>query len=133
MGPILEKVVILIGMFFATLFASVIPLALTRGSQQSSLRRLILSLSSCFSGGVFLAALFLDLFPDVHEAWDHVLDEIERRYNTTIDYPVQGFVTCCGFFTVLIVEQIIMEYKERSSSNQHQHVRYLLNNIPRAP
>ncbi len=131
MGPLMEKIIILVGMFIATICASVIPLSLfgsgqhNQRSASSARRKLILSLCSCFSGGVFFGALFLDLFPDVHEAWDHILDEIERKYKTRIDYPVQGFVTCFGFFVVLIVEQIILEYKERSQ-NVRQNFRYII-------
>lgn len=113
MGPLVEKLVILFGMFIATVVASLIPLSLVGSASQTATRKLVLSLCSCFSGGVFFAALFLDLFPDVHEAWDHVLDDIEVRFKTKIDYPLQGFVTCMGFFVVLIIEQIILEVKER--------------------
>jgi len=110
MGPIIEKIIILVGMFVATIVASLLPLTLVSSSGHS--RKLILSLCSCFSGGVFLSALFLDLMPDTKEAWDSVLDEYKKTYNIVIDYPVQQFVLCFGFFLVFIIEQMILEYKE---------------------
>jgi len=75
-----------------------------------------ISFASCFSGGVFIAACLLDLLPgrfvlqkktfkqliivflfaDVHEAFDHVLDEIELVYHTKIDYPVAEFIIVVG-------------------------------------
>ena len=82
-------------MFVATLVASLIPLTLVSSSGHGlASRKLVLSLCSCFSGGVFLSALFLDLMPDTKEAWDSVLDEYEKTYNIVIDYPVQNFVLC---------------------------------------
>jgi zinc transporter ZupT len=99
-----------VGMFVATIVASLLPLTLVSSSGHS--RKLILSLCSCFSGGVFLSALFLDLMPDTKEAWDSVLDEYQKTYKIVIDYPVQQFVLCFGFFLVFIIEQMILEYKE---------------------
>jgi hypothetical protein len=48
----------------------------------------------------------------VHEAFDHVLDEIEAAYHTKVDYPVAEFVIVFGFFVVLILEQIVLDCKE---------------------
>ena len=55
---------------------------------------------------------------------NHVLDEIEEKYHTKIDYPVAGFVICCGFFLVLIIEQIILECKESWQKPLTVTVRY---------
>ena len=55
-----------------------------------------------------MAACILDLFPDVFEAVDKALDEIEKVYGVKIEYPVAGFVICMGFFLVLIVEQSVL-------------------------
>ena len=52
------------------------------------------------------------LLSDVHEAFDHVLDEIEAVYHTKVDYPVAEFIICFGFFVVLILEQIVLDCKE---------------------
>ena len=124
LSPFTEKYVILIGMFLATLFFSMIPFKLIQLTHNSSKWKKIVSFSSCFSGGVFIGACILDLFPDVHEAMDHVLDEIEEKYHTKIDYPVAGFVICCGFFLVLIIEQIILECKESWQKPLTVTVRY---------
>lgn len=40
--------------------------------------------------------LFFSLLADVHEAFDHVLDEIENKYHTKIDYPVAEFIIVVG-------------------------------------
>ena len=52
-------------------------------------------------------------FKDVHEAIDRVLDELEKEYNTKIDYPVAEFIIVLGFFIVLIIEQVVLEFKEK--------------------
>ena len=65
MDPTIEKVFILIGMFIATLLFSMIPFKLVGVDTKW---KKIVSLCSCFSGGVFLAACLLDLFPDIDEA-----------------------------------------------------------------
>ena len=128
MEPIEEKVIILMGMLVATFFFAMIPFKLVRLGHES-LRKKILSYASCFSGGVFLAACILDLFPDIHEAMDNVLDEIEKEYHTKIDYPVAGFVICMGFFLVLAIEQIILTFRESSEYSAIPGI----NNSERAP
>ena len=64
---------------------------------------------------MFIAACLLDLFPDVREAVDHVLDEIERKYHTKVDYPMAEFIIVIGFFMVLIIEQMVLEFKTDSA------------------
>ena len=59
-----------------------------------------------------MAACILDLFPEVYEAVQNALDEIEKAYGVKIEYPVAGFVICIGFFLVLIVEQSVLSCQE---------------------
>ena len=59
----------------------------------------------------------MDLFPDVHEAFDRVLEEIENDYGTKIDFPVAGFAICFGFFMVLALEQFVLTWKESWSTS----------------
>ena len=42
-----------------------------------------------------------------------MLDEIEQRYHTKVDYPVAEFVVLMGFFIILILEGIVSEWQER--------------------
>ena len=112
MTPLDEKIILLFGMLIATLFFALLPFKLLAWTRQNTKWKVVVSLASCFSGGVFIAACILDLFPDVHEAMNRVLDEIEKVTGQTIDYPAAGFVICVGFFIVLIIEQIILSCKE---------------------
>ena len=106
-----EKFLILIGMLVCTLVFGFIPRFLTSPSRRADPRwRRTISALSCFSGGVFVGACLLDLFPDVRESIDNVLDEIEDVYHTKVDYPVAEFVIVLGFFLVLLIEQIVLEF-----------------------
>ena len=106
--PPKEKIILSVVMLITTLFFALIPFKLSIWTNQSSKWQKAVSLASCFSGGVFMAACLLDLFPDVFEAMDKALGEIEKAYGVKIEYPVAGFVICMGFFLVLIVEQSVL-------------------------
>lgn len=139
-----EKAIVLVGMFVATMCFGLIPIKLVMwtnnsnqdesSSQESNnnntssrlhKRRLKtgISLANCFSGGVFVAACLLDLFPDIHESVDAVLDEIARVYHTQrIDYPVAEFIIVFGFLLVLVTEQLILEIKDYASGRANLSV-----------
>ena len=51
----------------------------------------------------------MDLFPDVKESMDHLLDEIQSEYHVPVDYPLAEFIILVGFFLILIVENIVAE------------------------
>ncbi|KAE8741266.1 hypothetical protein FOCC_FOCC013188 [Frankliniella occidentalis] len=75
----------------------------------------VVSLLSCFAGGVFMATGLLHLFPEVDEAlnkasWGH-------------GFPVAGFLTAFGFFLVLTMEQIVLDYKESANVRDISHNR----------
>ena len=55
----------------------------------------------------------MDLFPDVKESMDHLLDEIENQYHVPVDYPLAEFIILVGFFLILIVENIVAECQVR--------------------
>ncbi len=112
-GILVSKIAILVGMLVTTMLFGAVPMKIVDfASRRSSIRRFI-SLAMCYSGGVFLGACIMDLFPDVREAIDHVLDEIELRYHTKIDYPVAEFIILVGFFMILIVENTTTEIREQ--------------------
>lgn len=71
----------------------------------------MISFSSCFAGGVFIAACLLDLLPDVEENFDKVLQEIKDQYKVDLDYPVAQFVVVLGFFIILLIEQTVLHYQ----------------------
>ncbi|KAJ0056449.1 hypothetical protein NL108_008051, partial [Boleophthalmus pectinirostris] len=71
--------------------------------------RTVLSLISCFAGGVFLAACLLDILPDY---LSDISAELAARQVET-SFPVPEFILAAGFFTVLILEKLVLHCQER--------------------
>ncbi|KAM6994621.1 zinc transporter ZIP1-like [Tautogolabrus adspersus] len=99
-----------------TLLFGFMPLCIVRGSGRCSvdpdLRRRLLSLISCFAGGVFLATCLLDLLPDYLQS----INEAFSNAGITLQFPLPEFIIAMGFFLVLVLEQIILAFKDQSSS-----------------
>jgi len=114
-----EKVITLISMAVATFFFGMLPLKLfsqLRNNPDVTSRirwRFVISFSSCFAGGVFIAACLLDLLPDVEESFSKVLEDIKDQYKVDLDYPVAQFVIVFGFFVILTVEQTVLHFQEQ--------------------
>ena len=108
------KIILTTGLFLLTLVASLIPLkflALARRGPQRRRRmfKKVLSQLSCFAGGVFLGACFLDLFPDVKEAMGDAIKDLGLE----TDFPIPEFMMVYGLFIVLTTEQLVMQYQDR--------------------
>ncbi|XP_034049647.1 zinc transporter ZIP1 [Thalassophryne amazonica] len=123
------KIGALFGLLLLTLLFGFIPARVkwfrqTNGTETHST---FLSLISCFAGGVFLAACLLDIIPD------YLLDinsEMEAR-SVESNFPLPEFIMAIGFFTVLILEKIVLSCRQVTGtqgerapllqSNSHQH------------
>ncbi|XP_054850924.1 zinc transporter ZIP1 [Eublepharis macularius] len=81
-------------------------------TSSSATRNKVLSLVSCFAGGVFLATCLLDLIPDYLSS----INEALANLGITLFFPLQEFILAMGFFLVLIMEQIVLAYKDPSGS-----------------
>lgn len=115
--PALEiKLGALVVLLSITLLFGFMPLCIVRGAGRCSvdpdLRRCLLSLISCFAGGVFLATCLLDLLPDYLQS----IDEAFSSAGITLQFPLPEFIMAMGFFLVLVLEQIILTFKGQSSS-----------------
>ncbi|XP_064115570.1 zinc transporter ZIP1-like [Macrobrachium nipponense] len=110
------KGIILVVMFFMTFVCCLIPVSFvkhireTHDSGRRSKYQVWLSLMSCSAGGVFMGTCIMDLFPDVQEQLDLLLDQ---SYSTN-SFPVAEFIVLFGFLLVLTMEQIVLDYKEAS-------------------
>ncbi|XP_034261965.1 zinc transporter ZIP1 [Pantherophis guttatus] len=123
----------LVLLLLVTLLCAFIPLWLFRrpGSALNSgsfgPQRKTLSLVSCFAGGIFLGTCLLDLLPSYLASINEALDDLQ----VTLRFPLQEFILAMGFFVVLVLEQIVLAYKDPSgsleeteallSSASHQH------------
>ncbi|XP_053173137.1 zinc transporter ZIP1 [Scomber japonicus] len=104
------KIGALVGLLFLTLLFGFIPARVKWFSQTngSETHRTVLSLISCFAGGVFLAACLLDIIPDYLSDASIALDA--RGLET--DFPLPEFIMAAGFFMVLILERFVLNCKE---------------------
>ncbi|CAH2327428.1 zinc transporter ZIP1 [Pelobates cultripes] len=106
----------LVTMLLLTFLSGLTPLFLFRRQgylDASGTRRRVLSLISCFCGGVFLATCLLDLLPDYLAGINDALGKI----NITLHFPLQEFILAMGFFLVLVLEQIVLSYKDYDGSH----------------
>ncbi|GAA6218891.1 zinc transporter ZIP1 [Lates japonicus] len=104
------KIGALVGLFFLTLIFGFIPARVKwfRHTNGTETHRTVLSLISCFAGGVFLAACLLDIIPDYLSDINAELDA--RGVETS--FPLPEFIMAAGFFTVLIMEKIVLNCRE---------------------
>ncbi|CAG5859126.1 unnamed protein product [Menidia menidia] len=104
------KIGALIGLFFLTLLFGFIPARVKwfRDTNGTEIHRTVLSLISCFAGGVFLAACLLDIIPDY---LSDIGAELEARQVET-SFPLPEFIIAAGFFTVLILEKTVLSCRE---------------------
>lgn len=114
-----EKVITLFAMIVITFLFGMMPLKLFSQLRHnpdvtSRIRwRMLISFSSCFAGGVFIAACLLDLLPDVEEKISQVMSEIKDQYHVDLDYPVAQFIMVFGFFLILLIEQTVLHFQEQ--------------------
>lgn len=106
----------LVVLLSVTLLFGFAPLCIVRGvgswCVDPDLRRRLLSLISCFSGGVFLATCLLGLLPDYLQG----ITEAFSSAGITLRFPLPEFIVAMGFFLVLVLEQIVLAFKDQSSS-----------------
>ncbi|XP_061615747.1 zinc transporter ZIP1 [Phyllopteryx taeniolatus] len=104
------KIGALVGLLLLTLFFGFIPARVTwfRNTNGTETHRTVLSLISCFAGGVLLAACLLDIIPDYLADINTVLDSNMIEVN----FPLPEFIMAVGFFTVLILERMVLNCRE---------------------
>ncbi|XP_032568917.1 zinc transporter ZIP1 [Chiroxiphia lanceolata] len=68
----------------------------------------VLSLVSCFAGGVFLGTFLLDLLPDYLGSISAALEGLR----VTLQFPLPEFILAMGFFLVLVLEQVTLAQQE---------------------
>jgi len=117
----LSKVITLALTFIMTLTFGLLPIKLISIIRPSNSRNCnkqraekILSYLNCFSGGVFLAVTLLHLLPDVRHDFQSVLAALQQ----TTDFPMAEFVTCLGFFLVMLIENVVIQYQRGWSSSR---------------
>ncbi|XP_049904077.1 zinc transporter ZIP1 [Epinephelus moara] len=112
------KIGALIGLLLLTLLFGFIPARVKwfRDTNGTETHRTVLSLISCFAGGVFLAACLLDIIPDYLSDINAALDSQKVESN----FPLPEFIMAAGFFTVLILERLVLNCRERAGSHEER-------------
>lgn len=112
------KIGALVGLLLLTVFLGFIPARMKwfRETSGTETHRLVLSFISCFAGGVFLAACLLDIIPDYLS--DMNAELAARRVDTS--FPLPEFIMAAGFFTVLIVERIVLNCRQDAMRGSDQ-------------
>ena len=73
-----------------------------------------MSLASCFAAGVFLGTSFLHLLPEARDRFSYVF----CRRGIESDYAVTEFTVICGFFLVLVFEQLVLIFHKPRKPSQ---------------
>ncbi|KAM9825717.1 zinc transporter ZIP1 [Syngnathus typhle] len=106
----------LVGLLLLTLFFGFIParVAWFRNTNGTETHSTVLSLISCFAGGVFLAACLLDIIPDYLADINAALASME------VNFPLPMFIIAAGFFGVLMLERIVLNCRENSGTGNER-------------
>ncbi|XP_029592524.1 zinc transporter ZIP1 isoform X2 [Salmo trutta] len=110
----------LVVLFSITLVCGFAPLCLVRGAGRCNvdpeMHHKVVSLVSCFAGGVFFATCLLDLVPDYLSG----INEAFSSLGITLQFPLPEFIMAMGFFLVLVLEQIVLALKDRSAGHSEE-------------
>ncbi|XP_070819302.1 zinc transporter ZIP1 [Chaetodon trifascialis] len=112
------KIGALVGLLLLTLLFGFIPARVRwfRDTNGTETHRTVLSLISCFAGGVFLAACLLDIIPDY---LSDINAELEAQ-EVEIGFPLPEFIIAAGFFMVLILERIVLNCREIGGAQEER-------------
>ncbi|XP_041737526.2 zinc transporter ZIP1 isoform X2 [Coregonus clupeaformis] len=110
----------LVVLFSITLVCGFAPLCFVRGAGRCNVDpetcHKVVSLVSCFAGGVFFATCLLDLVPDYLSG----INEAFSSLGITLQFPLPEFIIAMGFFLVLVLEQIVLALKDRSAGHSEE-------------
>lgn len=152
MNIISLQVLLAFAMFATTAIAGLIPIKVeTRGNyfienvqllhfitrsqdddeRQGKRAAWILTLLSCFAGGVFMGTCFLDIFPHIKLAKNKLnllfyvssenYDRFMKKAQWGIEYPFPQFFICCGFFLVYLLEELTLKVFATPENDGHGH------------
>ncbi|XP_059053200.1 zinc transporter ZIP1-like [Achroia grisella] len=125
-GVVLAKGISMLVLFIASMICGLAPLVLSKkfnwitadeAGNLKSTNRVVMTLLS-FGGGVLLSTTFLHLMPEVHENVEYLQSTGRLK---EFDFALTPFLTCCGFFLMYLVEELVhvyIHYREKESKNQ---------------
>ncbi|KAI1731112.1 ZIP zinc transporter domain-containing protein [Ditylenchus destructor] len=127
MDKVTLQLLLAVAMFITTALAGLIPIKLLHhlhkkrkeSESESRTAAWVLTLLSCFAGGVFMGTCFLDIFPHVNAKYASFREKAEWA----AAYPFPEFFVCCGFFLVYFLEEMCLKMfaKTGDGSGGHGH------------
>lgn len=132
-GVLLAKGVSMIVLFIASMICGTAPLVLAKkfnwisaedATNLKSTNRVVMTLLS-FGGGVLLSTTFMHLMPEIQENVEYLQRQGSLRY---FDFSLTPLLTCCGFFIMYLVEELVHMYihsRERKNGQAAPLVRNL--------
>ncbi|KAM3962474.1 zinc/iron regulated transporter-related protein 89B [Aphomia sociella] len=124
-GVVLGKGISMLVLFVASMICGLTPILLSKkfnwitadeAGTLKSTNRMVMTLLS-FGGGVLLSTTFLHLMPEVDENV-HYLQDLGRLKE--FDFALTPFLTCCGFFIMYLVEELVHLYIHHREKNNGQ-------------
>lgn len=132
-GVVLAKGVSMIVLFCASMICGLAPLLLAKkfhwlsaedAGNLKTTNRIVMTLLS-FGGGVLLSTTFMHLIPEV----DHNVEYLQSIGSLNeFDFSLTPLLTCCGFFIMYLVEELVhmyIHYRERKNGQVAPLVRNL--------
>uniref|UniRef100_A0AC35UF84 Zinc transporter ZIP3 n=1 Tax=Rhabditophanes sp. KR3021 TaxID=114890 RepID=A0AC35UF84_9BILA len=122
MNDVVLQCILASAMLIVTILAGLVPLKvckklILKGGVFSQRSAKLLTMLTCFGGGVFLATCFLDIFPHMTEQYE----EVQKLMGRTFGFPFVYFLVCIGFFLVYSIEEVTMKVFGMQHSHGHEH------------
>lgn len=102
------KLLTMIIMFTMIIITGILPLKLKSFKSNN----LVLSLSSAFSGGLFLAVGIIHLLPEAHENFEESYEDKETEH-----FPWAFTISIMSFALILFIEKILTDHHEHNHRN----------------
>uniref|UniRef100_A0AC34GP78 Zinc transporter ZIP1 n=1 Tax=Panagrolaimus sp. ES5 TaxID=591445 RepID=A0AC34GP78_9BILA len=122
MNVVVLKVILIVVMGLVAFICGTLPIKLYGILQRRSKKHgegyssLIISLLSCFAGGVILGVCLLDMLPDAQKD----LVDLEKDTGWKFGYPVLELCIGIGFFFVYFLEEVIDKLCDHGHENTRQ-------------
>uniref|UniRef100_A0AC35TPI0 Zinc/iron permease n=1 Tax=Rhabditophanes sp. KR3021 TaxID=114890 RepID=A0AC35TPI0_9BILA len=124
MNEVILQGILAVSLFVVTAIISLIPIKIINYLLKDSVdgeltgsNSWIMSLLSCFTGGVFFATVLLDIFPHINEGYSN----FKAAADIDIDFPMPEFISICGFMLVYLIEEVCLKLFKNMGLHGHSH------------
>ncbi|KHJ94256.1 metal cation transporter, ZIP family [Oesophagostomum dentatum] len=130
MDLVVLKIILLAVMTIVMIVFGLIPMKILKVLSTKSFERragIIISMLSCFAGGVFLGVCFLDLMPDALESYG----EWKEEAGIKSEYPFVPLFFMVGFYIVNIIEEVVGKFcgHDHEMPGERNHAATLVSHV----